>query len=65
MEATLTDGADHGQVLARVAQTIPLRRIESRRATLEDIFVSLVSTKDSADSVRASLRADATAVEGE
>ncbi len=65
LEATLTDGSDHGAVLARVAQSIPLRRIESRRATLEDIFVSLVSTKDSADSVRASLRADAAAVEGE
>jgi ABC-2 type transport system ATP-binding protein len=65
LEATLTEGADHSAVLARVAQSVPLRRIESRRATLEDIFVSLVSSKDSADSVRASLRAEARPVEGE
>lgn len=64
MEATLRDGADHSAVLARVAQAIPLRRVESRRATLEDIFVSLVSTRDSQDSVRASVSAQAAGVEG-
>ncbi|MFI4854491.1 MAG: ABC transporter ATP-binding protein [Phycisphaerales bacterium JB065] len=65
MEAALIDGADHGAVLARVAQAVPLRRIESRRATLEDIFVSLVSTTDSEDSVRASVSAQAATMEGE
>ena len=65
MEATLHDGVDHSAVLARIAASIPLRRIESRRATLEDIFVSLVSSKDSADSVRASVSVQNAVAEGE
>lgn len=64
LEAALHEGADHSTILAKVAQSIHLRRIEIRRATLEDIFVSLVSTKDSADSLRASLREGSTVAEG-
>ena len=33
----------------------PMRRLELRRATLEDIFVSLVDLGDSEDSIRAEL----------
>jgi hypothetical protein len=54
-ELALDEGADPGPVTASIAATVPCRRIETRRATLEDIFVSLVDTADSEDSIRAQL----------
>lgn len=57
-EAHLDDGADAQTVLGAIAAAMPVRRIELRRATLEDIFVNLVEPGDSEDTVRAALKAD-------
>ena len=51
------------RVLVDVASVAPSRRVELRRATLEDVFVSLVNTGDSEDDLRRALRADDTAAE--
>lgn len=58
-EAHLDDGADASSVLAASASTLPIRRIELRKATLEDIFVSLVDPGDSEDSIRAAIMSEA------
>ena len=55
MELHLDDGADHHETMKRLMHELPLRRVELRRATLEDIFVDLVEPGDSEDSVRAEL----------
>jgi len=54
-ELSLDHNADAPAVTAEVARRVPIRRLETRRATLEDIFVSLVDTGDSGDSIRAAL----------
>ncbi len=56
------DGADHAQSRRARRRSRSARRIPTGH--LEDIFVSLVSTKDSEDSVRASVSAQAAGVEG-
>ncbi len=61
VELHLNDGADPGDVMRRLMSELPLRRVELRRATLEDIFVGLVDPGDSEDSVRAALTETATA----
>ncbi len=53
--ARLTDDADPSRVIAALAQAVPVRRIELKRGTLEDVFVSIVgepvqSSNDWADS---------------
>ena len=58
-EAHLDAGSDHQGVLGQIAAALPIRRVELRKATLEDIFVSLVEPGDSEDSIRAALKADA------
>ncbi len=63
-ELGLDPSADAGAVTAEIARRMAVRRIETRRATLEDIFVSLVETGDSEDSVRAAL-SDGPVVVGE
>lgn len=59
-ELSLDHDADPAAVTARIASAVPCRRIETRRATLEDIFVSLVDSADSDDSIRAQLTEEAT-----
>ncbi len=58
-EAHLNDGADAQTVLSAIAAAMPVRRIELRKATLEDIFVNLVDPGDSEDTIRAALKSDA------
>jgi len=54
-EARLDEGADVHKTLGDIASGMPIRRVELRKATLEDIFVSLVDPGDSEDSIRAAL----------
>lgn len=54
-EAHLKDEADPQRVMAEILGRIPARRVEMRRATLEDVFVSVVSPGDSEDILRAAL----------
>jgi len=60
IEAHLDEGADPRAVMRAVLESAPVRGVELRKATLEDIFVQLVKPGDSEDSVRASLKADHT-----
>ncbi|MGI9013472.1 MAG: ABC transporter ATP-binding protein [Phycisphaerales bacterium] len=48
VEITLRDGVDPHQVMHDILQQQPLRRIELRRPTLEDIFVELVRADEGA-----------------
>jgi ABC-type uncharacterized transport system ATPase subunit len=54
-EAHLDIDADPPAVMRQIASNLDVRRLELRRATLEDIFVSLVDPGDSEDLVRGSL----------
>jgi len=55
-ELHLEDDADVRGVMRDAAETLSLRSIERRDASLEDIFVRLVDPADSEDSVRGALR---------
>ena len=57
-EAHLEEGADPQVTMRALLERMPCKRVELRRATLEDIFLSLASTDDSEDSLRAALRAE-------
>jgi len=57
VEAHLDDSADPQAVMKSVLATAPVQGVRLRRATLEDIFVSLVKPGDSEDSLRAALGA--------
>jgi ABC-2 type transport system ATP-binding protein len=57
VEAHLEDSAEPHELMRRIVAGLPIRRIELRKATLEDIFVSLVDPGDSEDSLRAALSA--------
>jgi ABC-2 type transport system ATP-binding protein len=63
VEIHLHESADAQRVLRDVAAVAPARRVELRAATLEDVFVSLVSEGDSEDDLRRSLRAEDQAAE--
>jgi len=54
-ELHLGSNASSNEVMAAALAAAPMRRVELRRATLEDVFVSLVDPGDSEDSVRAEL----------
>lgn len=54
-ELHLGSNASSNEVMAAAIAAAPMRRVELRRATLEDVFVSLVDPGDSEDSVRAEL----------
>ncbi|MEZ6212137.1 MAG: ATP-binding cassette domain-containing protein [Phycisphaerales bacterium] len=56
LEAHLKQGADPQIAMRAMMASMPLRRVELRRVTLEDVFVSLVSESDSEDSARAAFR---------
>jgi ABC-2 type transport system ATP-binding protein len=55
IEARLADGAQPSRVMADVLAATPVRGVELRQATLEDVFVQLVDPGDSEDSVRSAL----------
>ncbi|TVQ74865.1 MAG: ATP-binding cassette domain-containing protein [Phycisphaeraceae bacterium] len=55
VEAHLDNDADPRSVMRTIVERIPVRRVEVRRATLEDIFVLLVKPGDSEDMLRAAL----------
>ncbi len=55
-EAAVADGEDPPQVLARIAQSMPLARVELRRPSLEDVFVEIVQGAGPAPELRHSLR---------
>ena len=46
MRLALGPGADATACLALVAQAVPCSRVELRRATLEDVFVAIVTGED-------------------
>ncbi len=54
-EVRLDDGADPSQLMRRILDSGPMRRVELRRATLEDVFVHLVDPGDSEDVLRSML----------
>ncbi len=54
-EAHLESGTDARAVMRRILDATPVRGVEVRRVTLEDVFVSLVQSGDSEDMLRASL----------
>ena len=58
-EAHLVENADAQRILGEIASSLDVRRVELRKATLEDIFVSLVEEEESESIVRAALKADA------
>jgi len=58
VEAHINDGADPQQVMRRLMDAAPMRRVELRRATLEDVFIAMVSPGDTEDSLRAALSGD-------
>lgn len=55
IEARLHEGAEPAAVMAEILRATPVRGVELRQATLEDIFVQLVDPGDSEDSVRSAL----------
>ena len=55
LEAHLDDGAEPQSVMGAALGLGAVRRVEARRASLEDIFVSLVDPGDSEDTLRAEL----------
>lgn len=58
IHASAVDAGDPAGLISAIAGAVPVRRVELRRPSLEDIFVSLVDTGDSDDSIRAQLRED-------
>ncbi|MCB9838712.1 MAG: ATP-binding cassette domain-containing protein [Phycisphaeraceae bacterium] len=58
IEAHVNDGADPQAVMQSLMGIAPMRRVELRRASLEDIFIAMVDPEDaSEDSLRAALSA--------
>lgn len=57
-EAHLRNEADPGALIQQIAATLPVRRVELRRPTLEDIFITIASDKGniSEHELRARLR---------
>jgi ABC-2 type transport system ATP-binding protein len=55
LEAHLADDADPQSVITGIVGIGAVRRVEVRRASLEDIFIGLVEPGDSEDEVRAAL----------
>lgn len=68
-EAALADGADPAEVMRRVFDLAPLRRLERKRVSLEDVFISIVLGQGSGtddggeEALRASLKEGAAAEE--
>jgi len=58
IEAYVDDGADPQRVMRRLMDAGPMRRVELRRATLEDVFIAMVSPGETEGSLRAALSGD-------
>lgn len=56
-EVSLASRADPRSVMSAIIGAVPVRRVELRRATLEDVFVHLVEPGDSEDVLRSMLGA--------
>ena len=56
-EAALREGADPARVMQSVLAAVPVARIELKRPTLEDVFVSIVAEGDRATIARTGLAA--------
>jgi len=56
LEVRLDTGFDPARAMRSVVEALPVRRIELRRPTLEDVFVHLVDPGDSEDNLRAMLK---------
>lgn len=54
-EVALTPAADPREAMSRILKEVPARRIELRRATLEDVFVHLVEPGDTENVLRSML----------
>ena len=55
LEVRLSEGSDPRRVMSEIVARAAVRRVELRRATLEDVFVHLVDPGDSEDVLRAML----------
>ena len=58
-ELHVSEGHEPASIMRHAMDVAEMRRVETRRASLEDIFISLIDPGDSEDSIRAALRADA------
>jgi ABC-2 type transport system ATP-binding protein len=56
----VTEGAEPSRLMAELAATIPVRRIELKRVNLEDVFIDLVKASGEERIERADLRSPAT-----
>jgi ABC-2 type transport system ATP-binding protein len=56
-DIALEEGTDPGRAIGAVAAAVPASRIELRRATLEDVFVSIVTGGTDVEEERTRLRA--------
>ncbi|MEX2218637.1 MAG: ATP-binding cassette domain-containing protein [Phycisphaerales bacterium] len=65
-ELHLEEGASPAEVMRAVVQATPIRRIELKRPTLEDVFIETVQKAEhvSAESVREALHAEAAGAPG-
>ncbi|MBX3356854.1 MAG: ATP-binding cassette domain-containing protein [Phycisphaeraceae bacterium] len=61
IEVYLEDDVDPAGAITTVAQAIPVRRLEVKRASLEDVFIELVTASGAAAPSRAELQAGAPA----
>ena len=61
LEAHIEPGADLQHVMRAIVSGSAVRRVELRRATLEDVFVSLVDPSDGEESIREMLSDEAPA----
>lgn len=56
LDVRLADGTDPSQAMASIAAAVPLRSIEVKRATLEEVFIDLVKAGGGEAPGRAALR---------
>jgi len=49
LETHIADGVSHADAMREIVASLPVRRVELRKATIEDIFVNLVAPEDSED----------------
>ena len=56
-EVALREGADPARVMQSVIAAMPVARIELKRPSLEDVFISIVADGDSAADARGELAA--------
>lgn len=64
-ELHLDDGADPAMIMSRVMEAFPVRRIELKRVSLEDVFIDLVEAAGQIAPSREELRQQAEPIEEE